>query len=166
MEQLHKEIVDLLSAAPDGLSSPQLRQQLSRHLSQPSLSRRLGTLRARGLVTVEGRARATRYHAMSRGDLPALRSLRLHELVASRLIRDPGLLSSARARLAKLRAVNAHGRPYHDRWAELLSGPLPRLLQIMTEKSDIADAMRKESPFTALVTPRERRNVFNNVRAT
>ena len=54
MRQIHEEIIDALSAASGGLSSPALRQRLSRRLSQPTLSRHLSVLRARGLVTVEG----------------------------------------------------------------------------------------------------------------
>ena len=164
MRQIHEEIIDALSAASGGLSSPALRQRLSRRLSQPTLSRLLRVLRARGLVTVDGRARATRYHAVTRGELPALRSRRLHERVASRLLRDPALRASAAERLVMLREVNPHGQVYHDRWAELLSGPLPNLLRMMTERSDLGDAMRKESPFTTLVSAGERREVFDRLR--
>jgi len=47
----------------------------------------------------------------------------------------------------------------------LLDGPLPALLRTMTEASEQADALRKESPFTVLVTPAERRRIFTDVRA-
>jgi hypothetical protein len=53
---------------------------------------------------------------------------------------------------------------YHDRWEDLLDGPLPALLRTMTETSEQADALRKESPLTVLVTPEERRWVFETVR--
>jgi hypothetical protein len=54
---------------------------------------------------------------------------------------------------------------YHDRWAALLDGPLTRLLSALTEVSEQADALRKESPFTPLVTAEERRRVFESTRA-
>jgi hypothetical protein len=94
----------------------------------------------------------------------ALRSRRLHETVAARLRRDPCLIAAARARLDLLREVNPHGRIYHDRWQDLLDGPLPAVLRMLTEDSEIADAMRKESPFTALVTPADRRHVLESLR--
>lgn len=160
MEQDIREIVEILSTAPDGLSATQIRRRLRRPLSQPTLWRRLEAMRSRGLVIVEGRARATRYHATSRTARPELRSRRLHEGVARQLVRDPGLLSVARDRLQMLRRINPHGRVYHDRWAELMDGPLPHLLQMLTEESEAAHALRKESPFTVLVRPADRRRVF------
>ena len=64
----------------------------------------------------------------------------------------------------KLRKVNPHGRVYHDRLEALLDGPLPELLRTITETSEQAETVRKESPFTVLVTPEERRQVFRDVR--
>jgi hypothetical protein len=61
--------------------------------------------------------------------------------------------------------VEGRGRVYHDRWEALLDGPLPALLRTITENSEQAEALRKESPFTVLVTPRERRRVFEGIRA-
>jgi len=108
--------------------------------------------------------RATRYHATRRNDAPTLRSLRLHQCAARRLASDPALRELARERLQKLRRVNPHGRVYHDRWESLLDGPLPALLRTMTESSQQADTLRKESPLTVLVTPEERRRVFEAIR--
>ena len=78
---------------------------------------------------------------------------------------DPEQRRVAHQRLQELRVANPHGRVYQDRWEALLGGPLPSLLRMMTETSEQADALRKESPFTILVTPDERRRVFTDVRA-
>ena len=118
-----------------------------------------------GDVGVEGRARATRYHASESTSLSVLRSRRLHERAARRLAGNPALREVARDRLEKLRQVNPHGRVYHDRWQALLDGPLTRLLRAMTEASEQSDAMRQESPLTGLVTAEERRRVFESIRA-
>lgn len=164
-QKIEDGILALLSAAPSGLSAPELRALLARRISQPTLWRYLDALRAGGFVTVEGRARATRYHAAMRTGLAALRSRRLHESVAHRLARDPALRDIARSRLRKLRDVNPHGRLYHDRWEELLDSPLPILLRALTEDSEQADSLRRESPFTVLVEPAQRRSVFETLRA-
>lgn len=164
-QMLMESVVDLLSGHPDGLSATAIRRSLPRRVSQPTLWRHLDQLRARGLVTVEGRGRATRYHAVARRDVGALRSRRLHESVAGRLRRDPRLLESARERLAFLRQVNPHGVTYHDRWQELIDGPMPQLLRMLVEDSETADALRKESPFTALVLPADRRRILEALRA-
>jgi hypothetical protein len=134
-------------------------------VSQPTLWRVLDGLRSEGRIMVEGRGRATHYHATARYDLSALRSLRLHRCAARRLAGNPELRQIALERLRKLRKVNPHGRAYQDQWEALLAGPLPALLRMMTETSEQADALRKESPFTILVTPEERRRVFEDVRA-
>jgi hypothetical protein len=158
-------VLQLLLTEARGLGEPEIRRRLRPGISQPTLWRVLNGLRAEGRVAVEGRARATRYHAVERTDLPTLRSRRLHQHVAERLARDPALRELARARLERLRQVNPHGRVYHDRWAELLDGPLPALLRTLTEPSAQSDDLRKESPFTTLLDATERERLFRSVRA-
>ena len=159
------QVLQLLLPEVQGLSEPEIRRQLRPRISQPTLWRILNGLRAAGLVVVEGRARATRYHAADRIDRPTIRSRRLHQHVAERLARDPSLRATARERLEKLRQVNPHGRRYHDRWAELLDGPLAALLRTLTEASAQSDDLRKESPFTTLVDAPTRERIFRSVRA-
>jgi hypothetical protein len=159
------QVLQLLLTEVQGLSEPEIRRQLRPRISQPTLWRILSGLRTAGLMVVEGRARATRYHAADRIDRPTLRSRRLHQHVAERLARDPSLRELARERLEKLRQVNPHGRVYHDRWAALLDGPLPALLRTLTEASAQSDDLRKESPFTTLVDAPTRERIFRSVRA-
>jgi hypothetical protein len=166
MHPCHRDqVVRILATEPLGLSAPEILRRLRPAISQPTLWRVLDVLRAEGRVTVEGRARATRYHSSERSNLPALRSLRLHQSVARRIAGDPSLRKLAQERLEKLRQVNPHGRVYHDRWAQLIEGPLPSLLRTMTEPSEQADVLRQESPFTVLVTADERRRVFQSIKA-
>lgn len=159
-----EQILRLLTGAPAGLRAPDLMRSIRPRVSQPTLRRILDVLRAEGRITVEGRGRATRYHAASRTDAAALRSLRLHQCAARRLAGDRALGGVVRERRHKLRAVNPHGRVCHDRWEALLDGPLPALLQMITETSEPAETLRKEPPLTILVTPEERRWAFENVR--
>lgn len=70
-----EEIIRLLSAVPAGLSAPELRRRMKQKVSQPTLWRQLDTLRARGLLMVEGRARATRYRAVRTGSMQQSRGL-------------------------------------------------------------------------------------------
>jgi hypothetical protein len=160
-----EHVLELLLTAPQGLSAPEIRRQLRPRISQPTLWRVLDALRSEGRLTVEGHARATRYHGSERTALSTLRSRRLHRHVATRLAHDPALRSLARDRLATLRQVNPHGRVYHDRWETLLDGPLAALLRTLTEDSEQADTLRKESPFTVLIDAKSRRRIFDSVRA-
>jgi hypothetical protein len=161
---IRDQVQQLLLTEPHGLSGPEIRQRLSPRISQPTMWRALNGLRSEGRVVVEGRARATRYHAVDRNDLPTLRSRRLHQHVAERLARDPQLRAIAQERLERLRRVNPHGRVYQDRWAELLDGPLPALLRTLTEASTQSDDLRKESPFTTLVDAPTRARIFRSMR--
>lgn len=160
------QVLRLLLTEPEGLSEPEIRGRLPARISQPTLWRVLNGLRASGLVVVEGRARATRYHAAEQIDRATLRSRRLHQHVAERLARDPRLRAQARERLERLRQVNPHGRRYHGRWAELLEGPLPALLRTLTEASTQSDDLRQESPFTTLIDAPTRERIFRSVPGT
>jgi hypothetical protein len=166
MERVDPEqVIQVLLTAPRGLGAPELLKRVKPRISQPTLWRVLNRLRTEGRVVMNGSARATRYHATERDELPVLRSLRLHEAAAHRLIRDPSLLDTARERLSRLREVNPHGVVYHNRWAQLLDGPLPSLLRTMTEPSEQAATLRQESPFTVFVPADERRRIFESLRA-
>ena len=160
-----EQILQVLLTAPKGLRAPEVMRQLTRRVSQPTLWRILDKLQSEGLVVVDGYARATRYHAAQRGNLATLRSLRMHEVVARRLIKDRHLLEVVRSRLARLRKVNPHGGLYHDRWQELIDGPMDRLVRTMVEPSEDSNSLRQESPFTTLVPDHERRRVFASVRS-
>ena len=157
-------VMRILLPEPGGLSAPEILRRLRHRISQPTLWRFLDQLRSEGRITVEGRARATRYRLATPTDLASLRSLHMHRAIARRLARNPTLLAIAHARLEDLRRINPHGRVYHDRWSSLLEGPLQTLLRAMTEDSFDAETIRKESPFTTLVTPAERRRAFAAVR--
>jgi Penicillinase repressor len=159
-----ERVLSLLQLHGEGLSAPDLLAQLRPRVSQPTLWRMLEALRAKGVLTREGKARATRYHARARTDLAALRSRRMHESVAKRLVREPALRVQALERLAKLRAANPHGRRYHDRWQQLLQGPLIETVRVMTECSEMADVLRKESPMSVFISPAERQRIFDSTR--
>jgi hypothetical protein len=166
MKALENKVLNLLITEEGGLKAPEIRDALRPRVSQPTLWRTLDALRAQGAVTMEGNARATRYHARARTDVAALRSRRMHESVAKLLIRDPSLRARALERLAKLREANPEGRRYHDRWHELLQGPLVETLRVMTEHSEMADVLRKESPFSVFVAPSERKRIFESTSAS
>jgi DNA-binding MarR family transcriptional regulator len=161
-QDLEQRVLALLAASPGGFGSPALQNALK--VSQPTVARLLMDLRARGLVISEGSARARRYHAVQgRLDVAALRSRLLHERIARKLTQQPDFLPKVKARLQKLKQINPAGNPYHKRWQSLIDGPLPGLLRKLTEDSEDAALLRKESPFTVLITPAERKAIFAHI---
>jgi hypothetical protein len=161
-DTLDDKVLNLLITQSNGLKAPEILSVLRPRISQPTLWRTLNAMRAQGAVTVEGHARATRYHARANNDVSALRSRRMHESVAKLLVRDPSLRARGLARLAKLRQANAYGGRYHDRWVELLQGPLTEILRAMTECSEASNELRKESPLSVFISPHERRRIFES----
>jgi hypothetical protein len=162
---LEDKVLELLIVHGGGLKAPEILAKLRPRVSQPTLWRRLDTLRTIGAIVREGNARTTRYHARERIDPAVLRSRRMHQSVARRLLREPNLRLRALERLAKLRAVNPQGRRYHDRWEELLRGPLVDVVRVMTELSEQSDVLRKESPLSVFISSAERERIFDSVRA-
>jgi len=155
-------LVGHLASMPDGAPAPVLCGLLG--VSQPTLSRMLRRLQGRGLVLAEGQARSRRYHWIGgRSGLAALRRRRQHEIIAHKLVDHPELLDQVQKRLAAISKSNAAGRPYHEQWLELIQGPLHRLLRKMTEDSEEANLLRKESPFTALIGSEERGELFRRL---
>lgn len=162
--ETQRQLLTVLASSPEGLRTPEILARLPERISQPTLSRRLQELRDQGQIVVEGKARATCYRAARPGLLADLRNRALHEAAAHRLAADPALRERVAQRLEQLRKINPHGAIYHDRWQNLLQGPLPRLLRVLHEDSEDADAMRSESPFTILVDQDTRRHVFERFR--
>ncbi len=166
MNPLDHKVIGVLAGEPKGLSAPELQKRLRPPVSQPTLWRVLDRLRSDGTVTVEGRARATRYHVAGPTGPAVLRSRALHRRVAEKIARHPDYRERGLRRLWKLRQVNPHGKPYHDRWLALLEGPLPALLRVLNEPSESADTLRKESPLTVLVDSGERERIFRSIRGS
>ena len=159
--QFDNQLLGLLAAHPEGLSARELRDLLEPAPSQPTLSRRLMALLARGEVARDGKGPATRYMLSGgRHRLAELKSKALHEAVARKLVRDPALVEIARRNLETLRESNPAGRRYHQQWEGLLQGDRFILLRTMTSDSESARNLRQESPFGGILSPVERRRVL------
>lgn len=159
-------LIALLAAHPEGLSAPEVRARLRPKISQPTLSRRLLALRARGLVVQTGAARATRYvFAGGRHRLAELRSQALHQRIAEKLVGNPGIVEDALRNIATLRVQHPSGRSYHERWEQLLRGDFIQLLQTMIADTEESRALRQESPFAGTLSSAERQRILERFKA-
>lgn len=86
------------------------------------------------------------------------RSLELHRLVAAKVRRDPALLEHVRRTLRRWREPGDRSRsdPYLAEWERLLDQGLEPLLATAVEDSERAAALRQCSPFTGILSPKER----------
>jgi hypothetical protein len=85
------------------------------------------------------------------------RSLALHRLVAERVRRDPALFEKARQTLARWRqTVCVASQPYLEEWERLMNQGVDACLSVAVEDSERAAALRQSSPFSGVLTNRER----------
>jgi hypothetical protein len=92
------------------------------------------------------------------------RSIALHQAVADRLVENPALIGRARARVDEWLAEGRIHGIYGEAWRQLLSGPLDRLLFVLTQADDHARALRQCSPFAGVLDPQTRWRIFRESR--
>lgn len=123
--------------------------------------------------------KAGRYRRLRRVDVERLlppeprredeRSLWLNITMASKLIQDPdGVIERAKERLQEMRTAHSHGRnsKWFDRWQEVLDEGPHAVLDILTGRSNDAQAMRSSSPMPPeLLTDEERMTVLDTFRS-
>lgn len=116
------------------------------------------------------------HRRIRRGDLEALRartqkmtrdqrrSLWLSYAIAGRIVEDPQKAAVvAEANLQQMTTASK-GRPsrWAAEWAELLAGPLERLLHDYTSPSPRGRELRQNAPFAGLLTDTERAKILAN----
>ena len=94
------------------------------------------------------------------------RSLAMHCLVARKIEEKPELLRVARENLRRWRRKAGRKKPtYLSEWEALLKKPWPELAAAITELSESGARLRQSSPFAGVLTPAERRRVYEAFRA-
>jgi hypothetical protein len=89
------------------------------------------------------------------------RSLALHSLIARKLRADPALIKKARATLRRWRSKVPTPFPvYFGEWQRILKGTTEDIAGFLTSTSEDATRLRQSSPFTSILTPEERRRIY------
>lgn len=115
--------------------------------------------------TVERLAQAVGCHVELRV-LPLLtrevrRSLALHAAIVVRLRDDPPtVLAQARASLARMRALHPGAQPLLDEWRLLLRRPVDALVPVLLDPAPWSRELRHVTPFTGILSARERAQVY------
>ncbi len=95
-----------------------------------------------------------------------LRSLAMHTLIARKIARDPKLLAVARRNLKRWGERWGHRTPaWHKEWQEILKQPWREVAALLTELSPLATRLRQSSPFAGVLTPQERKRIYDAFRA-
>ena len=99
-------------------------------------------------------------------DLIDRRSLELNRLVAEKIRRQPELMDSVRSRLERTLRESRLSESSKDalrEWQIILSThSLNEVLEILTEDSDEGQRLRQSSPFSGILSQRERLEVFRH----
>ena len=94
------------------------------------------------------------------------RSLAYHQVIAERLLRNPGqIVEKARRNLKRLQALHPHAAHLLSLWAAWLDLPPAMLTEEIMGTSELARDMRQVSPFSGLLSAAERRRVLASFRA-
>jgi hypothetical protein len=88
------------------------------------------------------------------------RSLALHAAIAKKLRDRPELIEIARDNLDRWSQSVGRSQPYWDAWREILSRPLPEILELLTEDSERMTALRQATPFAGVLDPPERWAIY------
>ena len=92
------------------------------------------------------------------------RSRAIHELIAERIRADPGLLEKPRARVAEWQRSCTMNPKYPRAWAELLGGPLDKLIEVLLDPGEAATELRHVSPFAGIVEMATRDRIWREVK--
>lgn len=165
MDRIERQIVGILALHPEGRAAQELQKSIRPKVSQPTLWRRIDSLRATGRIRAIGQGRATRYvNAGSDHSIADLRSKALHVEIGHKLIRRPELLDDARKRLERMLESAPYASEYLYRWNELLSGPIENILRTLGADDDESTALRHVSPFAGVLSEKERISVLRKQR--
>src|ERR1700693_5795029 len=89
-----------------------------------------------------------------------LRSLALHRAIAEKLRDHPELIEIARDNLERWSLAHGRSQPYWDAWREILTRPLPEILDLLGEESERMMALRQATPFAGVLEPAERWAIY------
>jgi len=94
------------------------------------------------------------------------RSLAMHCLIARKVGANPRLLDAARRNLAAWMARYGDRAPRAlEEWREILGRPWPEIAALISDAGERAARLRQSSPFAGVLTPLERRRVYDAFRA-
>jgi len=94
------------------------------------------------------------------------RSLAMHCLIARKIETDRRLLDAARRNLEVWTGRYGDAPPRAlGEWREILARPWPEIAALITDAGESAVRLRQSSPFAGVLTPAERRRVYEAFRA-
>ena len=91
------------------------------------------------------------------------RNLAFAQLVAQKLIADPGLLRIAKDNIARWQRIDDIASIAVSDWALILELPLPEIIKILIDGSQRSTRLRQSSPFGGTISQSERAQINQSV---
>jgi hypothetical protein len=121
--------------------------------------------RRRAAVPKAGRSRPEAGAVYSPHRVLDARSLAMHVMAAEKIDRDRKLLDVPRRNLERWKSRWGVSSPaWVTEWQEILSKPWPAIAALITELTENATRLRQSSPFAGVLSPSERRKVYEAFR--
>ncbi|MCL5966456.1 MAG: ribbon-helix-helix domain-containing protein [Deltaproteobacteria bacterium] len=92
------------------------------------------------------------------------RSLAMHRAIADKVRRNPRLLDAARDNIRRWRRLGVDVSAFAE-WEAILDRGLAETLRVLCDPSEEAARLRHSTPFTGVLTQKERRRFFEAPRA-
>jgi hypothetical protein len=90
----------------------------------------------------------------------------MHAVVAQKIDRNPDLLNVPRQNLERWKSRWPDSPPlWYREWHQILEKPWPAIAVLITELSERATRLRQSSPFAGVLTPVERKRIYEAFRA-
>jgi hypothetical protein len=95
-----------------------------------------------------------------------LRSLAMHAVIAKKIARDQSCLKVAQDNLLRWGARCDSDVPYwHVEWQAILKRPWREIAAFLTDPGEVATRLRQSSPFAGVLSPAERKSIYDAFRA-
>lgn len=92
------------------------------------------------------------------------RSLAMHRAIAEKVRGNPRLLDAARENIRRWRRRGVDVSAFAE-WEAILDRGIEETIRVMTDPSEEASRLRHSTPFTGILTPKERKRFFEAPRA-
>ena len=92
------------------------------------------------------------------------RSLAMHRVIAEKLRNNPGLLEAAGENIRRWRRQGVDVTAFAE-WEAILGRGVAETVRVLTDPSEGAARLRQSTPFTGVLTPKERRRFFEAPRS-
>ena len=89
------------------------------------------------------------------------RSLVMHRVIAEKLMQNSELLQKAKDNIKRWRMHGVEVSAFKE-WENIIDSGLNNVIRIITANTEESARLRQSTPFTGILTPKERKNIYES----